>query len=134
MFKYCSSALHFNNNVNGHQKYKVRTINVNIAFSLCYLLLTEGKGSPFTSDLPTKLCMHFSSPPFTQYCPSIPPSLTSTKIYPVISINHEATLYAIFSNLPLIPHSQAPIYSSAPYSHTPPLHVTSQTISHIHTK
>jgi len=73
-------------------------------------------------------------PLFTQYCPSIPPSFTSTKLYLAITTNHEAPLYAIFSSLSIIPHTQAPIYPSTPYSHTPPLHATSQIISHIHTQ
>jgi hypothetical protein len=132
MFKYCSSALHFNNTESGNQKYKVRSININLAVSLCYLLLKEVEGSPFTSGLPTKLCMHFISPPFIEYCPSVLPSLTSTKLYPVMSTDHEAALYAIFSSLPPIPHSRSPIYSPSHYSHT--LHSMSHyTHTHTHT-
>ena len=98
---------------------KSRPLKFNLSFTLGYLLLAEGDGVVFTSDLPTKVCMHFSPPPFIQYCPSILPPLTWTKLYLIITTNNEAPLYAIFSSLPPIPHSQPPIYPSAPNSHTP---------------
>ena len=125
------TSLNLNNNINGNQKLKFPTSKLNLSLSLrvYYLLLAEGYERMFTSDVPTKLYAFLFSPIHT-ILPINPNLPDINKIMPRDEYKSWISLYAVFSSLPLIPHSQTPIYPSAPYSHTHSLHATSQTISH----